>query len=106
MAIEGDEVHRETDEARGGSTPHIVRWILVISTIGAIVLLSAVWIIGAALQGDRESAVTASAVERLERDDDGEETDGILSDNADQFGDSVADGNPSAIPNDAAEDAR
>ena len=45
----GDEVHVETDEVRGGSTPHIVRWVLGISLFLAIVLLSAAWMTGAYL---------------------------------------------------------
>ncbi|QZP08880.1 hypothetical protein [Caenibius sp. WL] len=47
MERHGDEVHVETDEARGGATPHIVRWVLGISLILAIVLLSMTWITGA-----------------------------------------------------------
>ncbi|MEO6717537.1 MAG: hypothetical protein ABIM50_09885 [Novosphingobium sp.] len=43
----GDEVHIETDEARGGSTPHIVRYVLLISLILAILALSTIWIMGA-----------------------------------------------------------
>jgi hypothetical protein len=40
----GDEVHLDTDEARGGSTPHIVRYILLASLGLAIVAMSAIWI--------------------------------------------------------------
>lgn len=40
----GDETHLDTDEARGGSTPHIVRYVLVIGLLLAILALSAVWI--------------------------------------------------------------
>jgi hypothetical protein len=47
MERRGDEVHLSTDEARSGRTPHIVRYILAISTLLIIVLLSAIWIIGA-----------------------------------------------------------
>lgn len=47
MERRGDEVHLNTDEARSGSTPHIVRYILGISTLLIVVLLSAIWIIGA-----------------------------------------------------------
>ena len=47
MERHGDEIHVATDEARGGSTPHIVRWVLGISLILAIVLLSMTWITGA-----------------------------------------------------------
>ena len=47
MERQGDEVHIETDEARGGSTPHIVRYVLVISLVLAILALSLIWITGA-----------------------------------------------------------
>lgn len=40
----GEEIHLETDEARGGSTPHIVRYVLLISLALAILALSAIWI--------------------------------------------------------------
>ena len=50
MRIEGNEVHQTTDEARAGSTPNIVRWVLIISLTSAIVLLSAVWILGAVIK--------------------------------------------------------
>jgi hypothetical protein len=46
----GDEIHITTEEARGGSTPHIVRYMLAISLALAILALSAVWIIGALSQ--------------------------------------------------------
>ena len=47
MERQGDEVHVRTDEARGGATPHIVRYVLGFSLILAILALSAIWIIGA-----------------------------------------------------------
>ena len=47
MERHGDEVHIETDEARGASTPHIVRYVLLISLVLAILALSAVWMTGA-----------------------------------------------------------
>ena len=47
MEKQGDEVHIETDEARGGSTPHIVRYVLLISMLLAIGFLSIAWITGA-----------------------------------------------------------
>lgn len=47
MERQGDEIHITTEEARGGSTPHVVRYILVISLLLAIVMLSAIWITGA-----------------------------------------------------------
>ncbi len=40
-----DEIHIEDDEARGASSPGIMRWVLGISLILAIVALTIVWII-------------------------------------------------------------
>lgn len=54
METDRNELHVETDAARGGSTPHIVRWILAISLLAAIVLLSIIWITGAASQREGE----------------------------------------------------
>lgn len=45
------EIHIETDEARGGSTPHIMRYVLAISITLAIILLSITWITGALSMG-------------------------------------------------------
>ena len=63
MERKGEEVHVTDDEARGGSTPHIVRYILVISLLLAIAALSAIWIFGAlrAPQGSHGGAVTNQA---------------------------------------------
>lgn len=47
MHREGEEVHIETDEARGGATPNIVRYVLAISLVLALAAMSAVWIVGA-----------------------------------------------------------
>lgn len=47
MERQGDEVHIRTDEARGASTPHIVRYVLMISLLLVIVALSAIWMTGA-----------------------------------------------------------
>jgi len=47
MEREGEEVHVTTTEASGGSTPHIVRYVLMFSLILAIGALSAIWITGA-----------------------------------------------------------
>jgi hypothetical protein len=48
MERQGDEVHIETNEARGGSTPHIVRYVLAISLLLAIGALTLIWVLGAA----------------------------------------------------------
>lgn len=47
MHREGEEVHIETDEARGGVTPHIMRYVLAISLVLALAAMSLVWIVGA-----------------------------------------------------------
>ena len=50
MRDENGELHAETDEARAGSTPGIVRWILLVGLFAAIALLSIIWITGAAIR--------------------------------------------------------
>lgn len=40
----GDEVHLDDDEARGGSTPHIVRYVLITSLVLAVLAMSTIWI--------------------------------------------------------------
>jgi len=47
MERDGDEVHLTECEASGGEQPHIVRWVLGISLLLTVALLSAIWIIGA-----------------------------------------------------------
>ena len=47
MERQGEEVHVSTDEARGGDTPHIVRYILLISFVLVVIALSAIWMTGA-----------------------------------------------------------
>ncbi len=68
MEREGDEVHIETNEARGGSTPHIVRYVLIISLLLAIGALTLVWVTGAATsdQGDQNGPISGQATPRPE----------------------------------------
>ncbi len=47
MERDGEKVKVTTEEARGGSTPNILRYMLFAGLTLAIVLLSAVWITGA-----------------------------------------------------------
>lgn len=47
MEMHDQEVHISTDEARGGNTPHIVRYVLLISLFLAVAALSLIWILGA-----------------------------------------------------------
>jgi hypothetical protein len=81
-----NEVHSETDAARAGSTPHIVRWILLISLVAVIVLLSIIWMTGAATQGDAEQNVEVSSrIQEIEEDASSDDTDSIVGENADEF---------------------
>ncbi len=94
MHKQGDEIHVNDTEASGGNKTGHVRWILVIGTLLAIVLLSIVWITGAATQGDVEEERTASG--RMDStvgaEADGDDTDSIVSDNADEIDTPIADG--------------
>lgn len=47
MTTPDNEIHIGEERARGGSTPHIVRYVLLFSLLLAIGALSAVWITGA-----------------------------------------------------------
>ena len=63
MDRQGDEVHVETTDARSGSTPHIVRYVLVISLFLAIAAMTLIWVTGAlnSEQGSRTGEVTNQA---------------------------------------------
>ncbi len=52
MERHGEEVHTGTDDARAGSTPGVVRYVLGISLTLAVIAMSAVWIIPSLSQGD------------------------------------------------------
>ena len=104
MERQGDEVHIETDEARGASSPNIVRWILAISLFAAIALLSVIWITGAATQeeGDRYVTVPDPDADRANLTD----TDSIVGEDADQLdaaepGETGDAGSPPTVKNEA-----
>jgi hypothetical protein len=46
----GDEVHIDVEEARGADTPHILRYVLLISLVLAIFALTVIWMTGSYLQ--------------------------------------------------------
>jgi len=79
MERQGDEVHIETDEARGASSPNIVRWVLAISLFAAIALLSVIWIAGAASQSEEDQFVTVPDRSAIES------TDSIVGEQADEL---------------------
>jgi len=78
------EIHTETDAARAGSTPNTVRWILAISLLAAIVLLSIIWITGAATQSEDEQNANVSTQIAAEQDQ-GDGTDSIVGEDADRI---------------------
>lgn len=47
MERHNEEVHISTNEARSGSTPSIVRYVLLISLLLAIAALTIIWVTGA-----------------------------------------------------------
>ncbi len=58
---EGDEIHIEDEDATGASKEGVVRWVLLISLLSAILILSVIWIAGAWQAGnDNEAAAYAS----------------------------------------------
>ena len=56
METRGQEVHVDMEEARAGSTPHVVRYVLLVSLALAIIALSAIWITGALTDDNPERA--------------------------------------------------
>lgn len=59
MYRSGDEVHLDDDEARGGSTPHIVRYVLITSLVLAVLAMSTVWVSRALSDRTVHAPVTA-----------------------------------------------
>lgn len=64
MDTRGQEVHIDKQEARSGATPHVVRYVLLISLALVVIALSAIWITGAlnAPEGTGGAADTKEAV--------------------------------------------
>ena len=83
MEPERNEVHVGTEAGRAGSTPHVVRWILIIGLFLAIGALTIIWVTGALSQEDLESQRQVTDIVQ-ERDLMGEEddVDVIISDEA------------------------
>ena len=80
MERQGDEVHVESTEATGASREGVVRWVLIIGTLLAIILLSVIWMTGAAFQGDVEEEATVSGIIDSSSDElEGDQTDSIVS---------------------------
>ncbi|RIV85724.1 hypothetical protein [Aurantiacibacter zhengii] len=52
------EIHIDDEKASGGSKEGVVRWVLLISLLAAIIILSVIWMTGALTQGDTEEEAT------------------------------------------------
>lgn len=52
------EIHIDDEKASGGSKEGVVRWVLLISTLAAIIILSVILMTGALTQGDTEEEAT------------------------------------------------
>jgi hypothetical protein len=59
MERHGEETHITTPEARGGDTPGVMRYVLLIGLVLAIGALSMIWITGA-LNSDQPNSSTVS----------------------------------------------
>lgn len=66
MERRGEETHVTTTEARGGSTYHIVRYVLAIGLFLAIGALTLIWVTGALTsdQPNRHGPVSGQATPR------------------------------------------
>ena len=47
MQQDNEQLHIETNEVRGGSSPNVVRWVLAASLVLAIGAMSVIWLIPA-----------------------------------------------------------
>jgi hypothetical protein len=63
MERKGDEVHVNTTEARGGSTPHVVRYVLVIGLILVVIAFAVIVMVGSmnSAQPEQNSPISRQA---------------------------------------------
>ena len=79
MHKEGEEIHIDETEARGGSKEGVVRWVLAGGLLLAVILLSITWIIPAMTTGDVEEEGTVSG-QISSMEDGSSDTDSIVTD--------------------------
>lgn len=84
MQSQGDEIHADVEEARAASTPNVVRWVLTLSLVAAIVLLTAIWVIGA-WSSDQNNQTVSAQVRAQQKAGGSGPNDSIVSDRADQM---------------------
>src|SRR5690348_13494035 len=79
MQVNGDQIHETGEEARAGETPHVVRWVLIFGLLGAIVLLTIIWVTGA-LSSDQHTQTVDAQIRAEENAAGGSNTDSIVGD--------------------------
>jgi hypothetical protein len=84
MQTKGNEVHADVEEARAASTPNVVRWVLTISLLAAIVLLTAIWVIGA-WSSDQNTQSAEARIGEAQQNAGGSRNDSIVSEHADEM---------------------
>jgi len=85
MPTNGEQIHTSTDDVRAGSTPNVTRWVLIFGLIGAIVLLTLIWVTGALVTGPSKSHNANERIRQEQTQNSGSATDSIVSDHADQM---------------------
>jgi hypothetical protein len=85
MRVDGNEVHADVEEARAGYTPNVTRWVLIFGLLGAIVLLTIIWVTGALVTGPSKSQNADEGIRQAEERTAGSHTDSIVGDHADQM---------------------
>ena len=84
MPSDGEQIHADVEDARAASTPNVVRWVLTISLLAAIVLLTAIWVIGA-WSSDQHTNTASARIAASQAAGGGSTTDSIVSDKADHM---------------------
>ncbi|WJY17732.1 hypothetical protein QQS45_08750 [Alteriqipengyuania flavescens] len=76
MHTEGEEIHVEADDVRGGESRGVMRWVLGIGTVIAAAAMTIAWLSGAFSQDAIESETTATG--KADALDEGDSTDSVV----------------------------
>lgn len=78
--VQNGEVHIDETDASGGSKEGVVRWVLLISLLAAILIMSIIWIAGAFSSSNDEAAYMPPPPleETVATEDAGDGTDGVI----------------------------
>jgi hypothetical protein len=100
MRQDGEQIHMDVDEARAASTPNVTRWVLTFGLLGAIILLTLIWVIGA-WSSDQHTQTVDAQIRAEEKAGSGGNTDSIVGDqpNPSNAGTPATNNEPLNIPN-------